>query len=145
VVAFLDVPIRFFVSILASFHWWQVPLALKLSFLHLALMISIYSFLRTFEIRLRTLAAATLISTNFLFLAIFVVGWVTGIGAGRQRLCKGSANPNYSCDWIDEVITWAGVGTIAVAALVQVAINLVPALIVWLASSKPSDTTPASA
>jgi len=131
IISFLDMGLRAAYSVLINFHPLLIPLALKISLVHLALLIPIATYLRTFELRARTAVSITLIATNILFVGVFICGWIYSIKSGRQTGCSGSFYNEYRCFWVDGSITSSGVRVMAFHTLAQVVINFLPSLIVW--------------
>ncbi len=130
-VALLDVGLRSGFAVLATFGPLLVPTTFRYSLIHLALLIPIGAYLSTFEFRPWQWAAIVLTAVNVLFLLIFMLDWLYSVGSGLQTFCNGFRPDDYQCLWIDGRVTWHGLRYLAVAAAIQLAINIVPFLIAW--------------
>ena len=124
-VVILDILLRSAFFFVTSLSILSIPIALVLSLMHLTLLILTSYSVIPFERSARITAVTTLLVTNVLFCVAFIFLWVWSIRSGRQTACTGV---NHTCDWIDGKITWCGVQTMTVIALIQVVINMVPVL-----------------
>jgi hypothetical protein len=128
VIIILDIVFRAAYSIFITFSPFMVPAALKNSFIHLAILVSIGCWLKVFELRFLKAVTITLLATNILFCGWFILDWLSSIKAGRQSFCAGVEN--YECFYVDGVLTSSGVRWLAFQILPQLVINLLPFVIV---------------
>jgi hypothetical protein len=117
----LDVLLRAASFIIPIYMLFAIPL----SFIHLATLMSFSAYVRTFALAPRVAVDKTLVWTNVVFAVVFVTMWLGFIRNGRVTACAYD-----TCDWINGVVTWSGVGTIVVITLMQILINLFAVAIV---------------
>jgi hypothetical protein len=102
---------------------------LFLSAMHLTILFFVFFvhfWLTPPEKPIRAATAVIAFVTNVIFVGAFVFIWVSFIKSGRQTSC-GSGN---DCEWINGAITSSGVRTIAITAVIQIVINVIPLMIV---------------
>ena len=130
----LDILFRAGYSFLINFHPLMIPLDLKFSLVHLAILIPISKYLVTFNLTRTARVITTLFITNALFAIIFVANRIYLIKSGSQTVCSGI---EMKCAWVNGVIMSRGVWTIALLLTMQIIINLLPIIFVTpLSSSK---------
>jgi hypothetical protein len=129
VVIVLDVLLRAASVVIPIFMLFVIPW----SFIHLAILISLSAYIRTFQFRPRSAVLVTLGATNVLF-AIAWVAWSLFFSwRARYTFCFTDTD---RCTWVNGIITWPGVQALAVNTLVQIGINLLPVLIVFAFSRR---------
>ena len=87
--ATFDLFLRVTCSVLASFHILLIPLAFKISLIHLALLGSTSVLLRAFVRKPISSGLAAVLITNIVFAFIFISTWILLIKEGSQTVCYG--------------------------------------------------------
>jgi hypothetical protein len=117
------------------------PLALFISIFLSALYLTILYFVGGLATRPsqspRASNAVFALIANAIFVAIFISIWIAFIKSGDQTACTGW-KPD--CNWIKGAITWRGVWTLTLSAIVMTGISIISLLAVGGFKSRPEAT-----
>jgi hypothetical protein len=129
----LDVLFRVLFSI-ATGSLLFMPFAPAFSVIHYGFLGAASAFTTSHNIRPRYSIPLTILTANILFFVIFVGFLVSGTKAGRATRCLVESD---QCYWINGKITELGMWALAQDGIIQIAINLIPLLIVWSLNIRP--------
>jgi hypothetical protein len=93
-------------------------IALPVSFIHLIVLISISSYVATFELRARAAFTVIAAAATALFLSVYLPYVIWPFVRGSVTACV-----NNQCGWINGTITLHGIKQLAVQTLLQILIN----------------------
>lgn len=131
----LDLFLRAAFFVAFSFNILLLPIALFLSTLHFGAL----GLAQLLTLRLKPQIRRPMIAValaNALFAATMALLWIAFIRDGSVTGCT-----NYTCDWVDRVITLEGVRTIVLQTAFQVILNLVLVAIAMKSFSRSQRAT----
>lgn len=111
-------------------HLLNFLIEIPFSVVYLTLLICANGYVRTFHLPIVKGATIVLAGANIVFVAIYIVLSTYYAATGRVTMCT-----DYKCTWVGGSITWLGVQTIATNIAIKLIANVIPFLIVLIASS----------